>query len=67
MNTDEGYDWIEEDDSKCIVFENPYGWFNTSKPFASSGDSISSDQLSNENTAAKFLSEYRIDSLWKRN
>ena len=25
MNTDKGYDWIEEDDSKCIVFENPYG------------------------------------------
>ncbi|MBO5907407.1 MAG: leucine-rich repeat domain-containing protein [Clostridia bacterium] len=52
---------------ESAVFENPYGWFNTSKPFASSGDSISSDQLSNENTAAKFLSEYRIDSLWKRN
>ena len=22
---DAGYDWLEEDDSKCIVFENPYG------------------------------------------
>lgn len=21
--TDSGYDWLEEDDSKCIVFENP--------------------------------------------
>ncbi len=22
---DTGYDWLEYDDSKCIVFENPYG------------------------------------------
>lgn len=22
---DAGYDWLEEDDSKCIAFENPYG------------------------------------------
>ena len=22
--TDEGYDWLEEEDSKCIVLENPY-------------------------------------------
>ena len=22
--TDDGYDWIEEDDTKCIVLENPY-------------------------------------------
>ena len=23
--TDDGYDWLEEDDSKCIVFANSYG------------------------------------------
>jgi hypothetical protein len=22
--TDEGYEWLEEDDSKCIVLDNPY-------------------------------------------
>lgn len=25
VKTNEGYDWLEEDDSKCIVFTNPYG------------------------------------------
>ena len=25
LKTDEGYDWMEEDHSKCIVFANPYG------------------------------------------
>ena len=23
-NSDEGYDWIEEDFSRCLVIENPY-------------------------------------------
>ena len=22
--TDKGYEWLEEDDSKCIVIDNPY-------------------------------------------
>ena len=44
-----------------------FRWFNTSNPFASNGDNISPNELSNNKTATKYLSDYRIDCLWERN
>ena len=49
-----------------VTFENTTGWWRSTKSTATSGTSISSSDLSNSSTAARYLTSTYKDYYWKR-
>ena len=49
------------------TFKNPNGWYASYEIDATSGVTISSEDLSNQNTAAKYLTSNYYDRYWIRN
>ncbi len=49
-----------------VAFENPVGWWYSSDSSATSGTSISSDNLSNPTTAARYLTTTYVGCSWRR-
>ena len=51
---------------KSVTFENTQGWWRTTSSSATSGTSISSSDLKDTSTAAKYLTATYRDNYWKR-